>query len=183
MNYTKQLKKKGKPHKELLHFTQLMFLTFFILQNPVTFVVTEHNKDSKKTSICDVTTEFKRSTSKTVEGSSLPLQRIHNVHGRNRLPPGVLGIGHSVANHILQEYLEHSPRLLVNQSTDPLHTTSSRQSPNCRFRYALNVVAKHFPVPLRTSLAQSLSSLPSTRHFLNTFPRRIDPISGFRVFF
>ena len=105
------------------------------------------------------------SASKTIKGSSLSLQGIHHVHGRNRLPPSVLGVGHSVANHVLQEYLENSSGLLIDQSTDSLDTASSRQSPNCWFRYALNVIAKHFPVPLRTSLAQSLSSLATTRHF------------------
>ncbi|WVZ03616.1 hypothetical protein V8G54_024422, partial [Vigna mungo] len=135
-----------------------MFIIFLLFhKEPNSFVLkrtTQGFKVFKTASNTYVTTQFQRkrnyqsieSASKTIECPSLSLQRIHHVHGRNSLPPSVLGIGHSVANHILQEYLQHSSGLFIDQSTDPLHATSSRQSPYRRFRYALNVVPKNFPV-------------------------------------
>ena len=43
--------------------------------------------------------------SKPVEGAALPLERVHHVHGGHSLPLGVLGVGHRVADNILQEHL------------------------------------------------------------------------------
>lgn len=52
--------------------------------------------------------------SETVEGPALPLQSIHNVHGGDGLPTSMLSIGNSIANHVLEENLEHPSGLLVD---------------------------------------------------------------------
>ena len=44
------------------------------------------------------------SASKAVESSPLPLESVDDVHGSDSLPLGVLGVGHSVTDDILQEY-------------------------------------------------------------------------------
>lgn len=95
----------------------------------------------------------------------MPLQGINHVHGGDRLPPGVLGVGHSVANHILQEDLEDAPSLLVDEAADTLHTTSASQTANRGLGDALDVVPENLPVTLGTSFAQALASLSTARHF------------------
>ena len=47
--------------------------------------------------------------SKPVECAALPLEGVHHVHGGHSLPLGVLSVGHSVADDVLQEYLENAP--------------------------------------------------------------------------
>ena len=44
-------------------------------------------------------------TSESVQSTSLPLQGVDHVHGSDSLPLGVLGVGDSVPDHILQEDL------------------------------------------------------------------------------
>jgi hypothetical protein len=105
------------------------------------------------------------SPTEAVQCPSLPLEGINDVHGGDGLPPGVLRVRHGVTNDVLEEDLEDAACLLVDEAADPLDATSSRQTPNRRLRDALDVVPKHLPVPLRSSFAQALASLSSTRHF------------------
>ena len=44
---------------------------------------------------------------KAVQGPALPLQSVHNVHGRDSLPLSMLGVGHSIADDILKEHLRN----------------------------------------------------------------------------
>jgi len=46
-----------------------------------------------------------RLTAKTVEGASLALEGVDHVHGGHGFALGVLGVGDSVTNHVLKEYL------------------------------------------------------------------------------
>ncbi|KAI6679828.1 hypothetical protein NL676_033709 [Syzygium grande] len=101
-----------------------------------------------------------RSAAEAVQGPALPLEGVH-VHGGDGLPAGVLGVGHGVADHVLQEDLQHPAGLLVDQAADALHAAPAGQTPDRRLRDALDVVAQHLPVPLRAALAQPLASLPS----------------------
>ena len=48
------------------------------------------------------------SASEAVESSPLPLESVDDVHGSDSLPLGVLGVGHSVTDDILQENLKGS---------------------------------------------------------------------------
>ena len=43
--------------------------------------------------------------SEAVQGASLPLQGIDHIHSGDGLPLGVLGVGDSVPNDVLQEHL------------------------------------------------------------------------------
>merc|ERR550525_403270 len=102
--------------------------------------------------------------SKAIEGTTLPLQGIHNIHSSDSLPLGMLGVGDSIADDILQEDLQNTPSLLVDETRDPLHSTPPGQSPNSRLGDTLNVVSQHFAMSLCTSLPQSLASLSATSH-------------------
>ena len=101
---------------------------------------------------------------KAVQGSALSLERVDDVHGGDRLALGVLGVGDGVADHVLQEDLEHAARLLVDEAAEALDTAASRQTTNRRLGDALNVVAQHFSVSLGASLSQTFASFAASRH-------------------
>ena len=77
------------------------------------------------------------SSSEPVECPSLPLQGVDHVHRRHGLPLGVLRVGHRVADDVLQEHLEDTPGLLVDQTRDPLYTPTTGKTTNGRLSDAL----------------------------------------------
>ncbi|KAH0876854.1 hypothetical protein HID58_064248 [Brassica napus] len=101
-------------------------------------------------------------TAETVESASLPLQSINHIHSSNSLPPRVLGVGDSVADDILEEDLEDSSGLLVDQTANTLDATSTSKTTNGRLGDTLDVIPKHLPVPLGSSLSQSFPPFPSS---------------------
>ena len=56
-----------------------------------------------------------RLTAEAVQSAALPLQSVHHVHGGHSLTLGVLGIGDCITDHVLQEHLQHTASLLVDQ--------------------------------------------------------------------
>ena len=42
-----------------------------------------------------------------VQRLALALERVHHVGGHHGLPLGVLGVGHRVPHHVLQEHAQH----------------------------------------------------------------------------
>ncbi|MFS7987816.1 hypothetical protein Hanom_Chr11g01027321 [Helianthus anomalus] len=78
----------------------------------------------------------------------------------------MLSVSNRITNHILQKYLQNTTRFLINQPTNSLDSTSSRQPSNSRLCYSLNVVAEDFSVTLRSTLSKTLSALSPTRHVL-----------------
>ena len=103
-------------------------------------------------------------TAKAVESTSLALERVDHVHGGDSLALGVLGVGDRVADHVLQEHLQHPAGLLVDEPGDALHTTTTSQAPNSRLGNALDVITKDFTVALGASFAQTLSAFAATGH-------------------
>ena len=103
-------------------------------------------------------------TSESVEGAALPLEGIDHIHGGDSLPLGVLSVGDSVPDDVLQEDLEDSPGLLIDEAGDTLDTASASQTPDGRLGDALDVIPEHLPVALSASLAESLSSLAASSH-------------------
>nr|GMD20330.1 histone H4 [Ipomoea batatas] len=101
----------------------------------------------------------------TIQSPALPLQGVNDVHRSHGLPPSVLSVGHGVSDHILEENFEDSPGLLIDEAGDTLHASSTGQTANGRLGDPLDVVAKHLPVTLGSSLAQSLASLSTAGHF------------------
>ena len=102
--------------------------------------------------------------SESVQCSALSLQSIDNIHGCDSLPLGVLSVGDGISDHVLKENLQNTSGLLIDQSRDSLHTTSSCQTSDGRLGDSLDVISQHFPVPLGSSFSKSLSSFASSRH-------------------
>ena len=100
-----------------------------------------------------------------VQSAALALEGVDDVHGGDRLPLGVFRVGDGVADHVLEEHLEHAAGLLVDEARDALDTAAASQTADGRLRDALDVVTQHFAVPLGASLAQSFASLAASSHF------------------
>ena len=59
-----------------------------------------------------------------VEGAALALERVDDVHGGDGLAAGVLGVGHGVTDDVLEEDLEDTAGLLVDEA-EMLDTTTA----------------------------------------------------------
>merc|ERR1712079_188102 len=94
-------------------------------------------------------------TSKSVQSASLPLQSVNDIHGCDGLPLGVLGVGDSVPDDVLEEHFEDTTGLFIDESGDTLDSATARQPPDGGLGDALDVVPQHLPVTLGASLAQS----------------------------
>ena len=103
-------------------------------------------------------------TSESVQGASLPLEGVDNVHGGHGLPLGVFGVGDGIPDDVLEEHLQHASGLLVDQAGDTLHAATTRQTPDGGLGDALDVIPQHLTVPLRASLSQSLASFAASSH-------------------
>ena len=111
-------------------------------------------------------------TTESVERASLTLQRVHDVHGGDGLATGVLGVRDGIADDMLEEDLEHSTSLLVDESADALHTAAARETTDGRLGDALDVVAQDLAVTLGAALAETLTALAATRHVEEEVVRR-----------
>ena len=103
-------------------------------------------------------------TAESVQGASLPLQSVDNIHGGDGLPLGVLGVGDGITDHVLQEHLEDTAGLLVDQTGDTLHTATTGKTADSGLGDALDVITENFTVTLGASFPESFSSFSSTRH-------------------
>ena len=110
-----------------------------------------------KPSVEDLSTE-------SVEGTSLPLEGIDDIHSGDSLPLGVFGIGDGITDDVLKEDLEDTTGLLVDQARDTLDSSTSRQTTDCGLGDSLDVITQHLPVTLGAPLSESLSSFTSSRH-------------------
>ncbi|KAF4523130.1 hypothetical protein B566_EDAN003145 [Ephemera danica] len=98
------------------------------------------------------------------QGATLALQSVDDVHGGDGLALGVLGIGDGVADHVLEEHLEDTAGLLVDEARDTLHSTTASQTADGGLGDTLDVIAKNLAMTLGASLAESLSSFAATGH-------------------
>ena len=87
-------------------------------------------------------------TSESVQGASLPLQSVDHIHGGDGLPLGVFGVGDGIPDDVLEENLENSTGLLVDESRDTLDSTTTRQTSDGRLGDALDVVSQHLSVKI-----------------------------------
>ena len=92
-------------------------------------------------------------TAEAVQGAALAFQGIHDVHGGDGLPLGVLGVGDGVTDHVLEENLQYASGFLIDETRDSLYTTSSSQTTDSRFRDALDVITEHLSVTLGAPLS------------------------------
>ena len=110
-----------------------------------------------KPSVEDLSTE-------SVEGTSLPLEGIDDIHSGDSLPLGVFGIGDGITDDVLKEDLEDTTGLLVDQARDTLDTSTSRQTTDGGLGDTLNVITQYFAMTLSASLAESFSSFTTSGH-------------------
>ena len=71
----------------------------------------------EKGRLFDVSDVMSQSLStESIQGASLPLECVDYIHGGDRLPLGMLSVGDSIPDDILQENLKNTPRLLVDKA-------------------------------------------------------------------
>ncbi len=102
--------------------------------------------------------------SESVEGSALSLESIDDVHSSDSLSSGVLSVGHSISDDVLEEYLQYSSGFFVDESRNSFHSSSSCQSSNSWLGDALNVVSEDLSVSLGSSLSKSFTTFSSSSH-------------------
>ena len=103
-------------------------------------------------------------TAETVEGLSLTLKGIDNIHGSDSLTTSMLGVGDRVTDNVLKEDLEDTTGLLVDEARDTLDTTTACQTADGGLGDALDVVTQDLAMTLGASLSQSLASFAATSH-------------------
>ena len=81
----------------------------------------------------------------------MALKGVDNVHGCDGLSFGVLGVGNSVPDDILQEDFEDTTGFFVDQAGDALHSTTAGQTTDGGLGDALDVVAENFAMAFGTS--------------------------------
>jgi len=96
-------------------------------------------------------------TSEAVQGASLPLEGVDDIHGSHSLAASVLGVGDGVTNNVLEEDLEDTAGLLVDQTRDTLDTTTASQTADGGLGDTLDVVTQHLTVALGSTLSESFS--------------------------
>jgi len=100
----------------------------------------------------------------TVQGAALALERVDDIHGGDGLSAGVLGVGDRITDHVLEEHLEDTAGLFVDETRDALDTTTACETADRRLRDALNVIAENLAVTLSAALTKALTTLSSARH-------------------
>jgi hypothetical protein len=109
--------------------------------------------------------EYKgRSTAKAIEGPSLSFEGIDDIHGSHSLPAGVLRVSDSIPDDILEEDLENTTGLLVDEAADTLDAASAGEPADCRFGDPLDVVAKDLAMALGATLAEAFAAFTASRH-------------------
>ena len=106
----------------------------------------------------------KRLSTETVEGTSLSLEGVDDVEGGDSLSLGVLGVGDGITDDVLEEDLEDTSGLFVDQTGDSLDTSTSSQTSNGWLGDALDVIPKDLTVTLGAAFAESFTSFSSSRH-------------------
>jgi hypothetical protein len=69
-------------------------------------------------------------TAEAVQGAALALERVHDVQRGDGLAAGVLGVGHGVADDVLEEHLQHAAGLLIDEAADTLDTATAGKTPD-----------------------------------------------------
>ena len=99
-----------------------------------------------------------------VQGAALALERVDDVHGRDRLAAGVLRVRDGVADDVLEEDLEDTAGLLVDEAADALDTTTAREAADGGLGDTLDVITQDFAMTLGAAFAEAFSSFSSSRH-------------------
>ena len=104
-----------------------------------------------------------RSSSETVDGSSLSLEGVDYIHGGDGLSPGVLSVGDGVSDDALEEALKDLSGVIIDEGRDSLDTSSPGEPADGGLGDALNR-SSGVPLlggPLGADLALASDSLAS----------------------
>jgi len=117
-------------------------------------------------------------TTETVQGTTLPLQRVDDIEGSDSLALCVLSVCDRIADNTFEEGLEDTTCFFVDHygktrqlsimrtcnwmvmltGRDTLDTASTGQTTDGRFCDTLDVVSQDLPVTLCTTLAEALAT-------------------------
>ena len=103
-------------------------------------------------------------SAEAVKGAALALEGVDDIHGSDGLPAGVLGVGDGVTDDVLEEDLEDTAGLFVDEAGDTFDTTTTRETANGGLGDTLDVIAQDFAMTLGASLSESFSSFAAARH-------------------
>lgn len=92
-------------------------------------------------------------SAETVEGLSLTLEGVDDIHSDDSLTTGVLGVGDRVTDDVLKEDLKDTTSLFVDETGDTLDTTTTSETADSGLGDTLDVVAKDLTVTLGASLS------------------------------
>ena len=98
----------------------------------------------------------------TVEGLALAFQGVDDIEGGDGLSLGVLGVGDGVTDDVLEENLQDTASLFVDQSRDTLDTTTASQTADSGLGNTLDVITKDLSVTLGTTLSKAFSSFTTS---------------------
>ena len=92
-------------------------------------------------------------STETVEGLSLTLEGVDDIHGSDSLAASVLGVGDRITDDVLKEHLQNTSGFLVNEARDTLDTTTTSETADSGLGNSLDVVTKDLAVTLSASLS------------------------------
>ena len=99
-----------------------------------------------------------------VQSAALAFQRVDDVHGGDRLALGVLAVGDGITDDVLQEHLQDTTGLLVDEARDALHTTTASQAADGGLGNALDVVTQYLAMTFGATFAKAFASFATSRH-------------------
>ena len=105
-----------------------------------------------------------RLSTESVQGASLTFQSVDDVHCGHRLPLCVLGVGNGITDDVLQEHLQYSTGLFVDESRDTFDSTTASQATDSGLGDTLDVITQDLAMTLRASLSKSFSSFTTSSH-------------------
>ena len=94
-----------------------------------------------------------RVTSEPIQSAALALERVHHVERGDGLALGVFSVRDGITDNVLKEGLEDGASLLVHESADALHTTTSRQSADRGLGDSLDVITQNLAMTLCATFA------------------------------
>ena len=92
-------------------------------------------------------------TAESVQSTALALKSVDDIHSCHGLPLGVLGVGDGITDDVLEEHLQDTTGLLVDESGDTLDTTTASQTADGGLGDTLDVITQHLPVALGASFS------------------------------
>ena len=100
--------------------------------------------------------------SESVQGATLALEGINDVHGSHSLAASMLSVGDSITDDVLEEDLEHGAGLLIDEARDALDTTAASEAANGRLGDTLDVITENLTMTLGASFSESFTSLSTS---------------------